>query len=660
MDGAYSRSRSKRPHFEQNPVEDNELQYKRYQPSYPPSMMPKFAPGETVFRILCPEAKAGGVIGKGGSIISQMRQETGARITVQETVEGSEERVIVISALEEPRDRDNNNRNNNGRDDDDGKLSPAQQALLKVHARIVEGGSVNGDVDDNDPDRVITTRLVVPNSQVGCLLGKGGKIIEQMREETKAQIRILPRDQTPLCTNLSSDEILQIVGELNVVKKALRIISTRLKDSPPKERAQPPLPHSSVYSPDRRAPPADAFIPYQNSTSRRANLDGPVSGVRASVGFSRGSGPALGSSSSGHTLSEGGSSHLSDHGPSSSGEELVFRVLCPNKKIGSVIGRGGSIIKNLREEIGVKIKVTDSVPGSDDRIIIISSNEVPDDNLSPAQEALLHIQSQIVDLGPDKDGVITTRLLVPANHVGCLIGKGGSVISEMRRATGANIRILPREDLPPCALDTDELVQIVGDIRVAREALVQITSRLRSSLHRERPFSGHMLSSSLGSPTRLSSRGRLEPGSPGRSFSSARALRGGGHSSSSHQNLPSSPGPWSSKSKRDMSSGGNFSDFEDLSSHQGGSAGFGRAASGLITKTTVEVVIPQHAIAAIVGKSGNGIVRIRQFSGAKVNLLEVRPGSSEGVVEISGTPEQTHAAQCLIEASICNNKPLFG
>ena len=48
-----------------------------------------------------------------------------------------------------------------------------------------------------------------------------------------------------------------------------------------------------------------------------------------------------------------------------------------------------------------------------------------------------------------------------------------------------------------------------------------------------------------------------------------------------------------------------------------------------------------------------------QIYGARVNLLEVRLGSSEGVVEILGTPQQTNAAQCLIEASNLNNKPLF-
>jgi hypothetical protein len=92
--------------------------------------------------------------------------------------------------------------------------------------------------------------------------------------------------------------------------------------------------------------------------------------------------------------------------------------------------------------------------------ICIQSFQVLEDNLSPAQEALLHIQSQIVDLGPDKDGVITTKLLIPSNQTGCLLGKGGAIISEMRKQTRANIRILPREDLPPCALDSDEMVQV--------------------------------------------------------------------------------------------------------------------------------------------------------------------------------------------------------
>ena len=37
-----------------------------------------------------------------------------------------------------------------------------------------------------------------------------------------------------------------------------------------------------------------------------------------------------------------------------------------------------------------------------------------------------------------------------------------------------------------------------------------------------------------------------------------------------------------------------------------------RSASGISTKTTVEVVIQEHAVAAILRKSGNGIVKTQQ------------------------------------------------
>ena len=54
----------------------------------------------------------------------------------------------------------------------------------------------------------------------------------------------------------------------------------------------------------------------------------------------------------------------------------------------------------------------------------------------------------------------TTRLLVPASRIGCLIGKGGSIISEMRRISKANIRIISKDDLPKVAEDDDEMVQV--------------------------------------------------------------------------------------------------------------------------------------------------------------------------------------------------------
>lgn len=87
-------------------------------------------------------------------------------------------------------------------------------------------------------------------------------------------------------------------------------------------------------------------------------------------------------------------------------------------------------------------------------------NKGPDDELFPAQEALLHIQTRIVDLQLDKDNIITTRLVIPSSDIECLDGRDASLL-DIRRLTGANIQILPTEELPVCVAKSDELIQVV-------------------------------------------------------------------------------------------------------------------------------------------------------------------------------------------------------
>jgi poly(rC)-binding protein 2/3/4 len=45
-----------------------------------------------------------------------------------------------------------------------------------------------------------------------------------------------------------------------------------------------------------------------------------------------------------------------------------------------------------------------------------------------------------------------------------------------------------------------------------------------------------------------------------------------------------------------------------------------------------------------------------QISGAKVKLKSLISGSSERIVEISGTPDQTHAAQSLLQAFVLSGQ----
>ncbi|KAH7414710.1 hypothetical protein KP509_14G007100 [Ceratopteris richardii] len=198
------------------------------------------------------------------------------------------------------------------------------------------------------------------------------------------------------------------------------------------------------------------------------------------------------------------------HADGATEEEFLIRFLCPSSRIGSIIGRSGSIIKKMREDTGAKIKVEEQIPDCDERTIIISSMEVSqsfcyiidinflcgyytqssclqyvDTYPSPVIQATLQVFRRLVDLQIEKDmdnKSFVVRLLVPSNQIGCLLGKGGNIVSEMRKVTKANIRISPKDEPSKCARENDELVQVMGDQLVVHDALLQILNRLRGNV----------------------------------------------------------------------------------------------------------------------------------------------------------------------------------
>lgn len=154
-------------------------------------------------------------------------------------------------------------------------------------------------------------------------------------------------------------------------------------------------------------------------------------------------------------------------------EDTVYRYLCPAKKIGSIIGRGGEIVKQLRLETKSKIRIGETVPGSEERVVTVYSTseksnayEDEDSHICPAQDALFRVHERVIaedHADEDSDGgaqQVTARLLVPSDQIGCIIGKGGQIVQNIRSDTGALIRILKDDHLPACALASDELVQV--------------------------------------------------------------------------------------------------------------------------------------------------------------------------------------------------------
>lgn len=73
-----------------------------------------------------------------------------------------------------------------------------------------------------------------------------------------------------------------------------------------------------------------------------------------------------------------------------------------------------------------------------------------------AVETVLLLQEKIND---EDDDTVSIRLLIPSKVIGCIIGKSGSIINEIRKRTKADIRI-SKGDKPKCADSGDELVEV--------------------------------------------------------------------------------------------------------------------------------------------------------------------------------------------------------
>ncbi|KAG8501608.1 hypothetical protein CXB51_003918 [Gossypium anomalum] len=348
-------------------------------------------------------------------------------------VPGSEERVVTIYSS-----RDETNAVEAG----DSFVSPAQDALFRVHDKVV-AEDLHG--DEESEGHPITARLFVSSDQIGCIIGKGGQIVQNIRSESGAQIRIL-KDDLPSCA-LPTDELVQISGEAAIVKKALHQIASRLHENPSRSQHLLASAMSNAYTAGGAllGPAAGApIVPL-------ASLVGPYGGYKGDAG-------------------EWPRSLYSAPRDERSSKEFSLRIVCPNANIGGVIGKGGAIINQIRQESGAAIKVDSSSSDGDDCLITISAKEcskicdalVFEDTFSPTIEAAARLQPRCSEKVERDSGIIsfTTRLLVPTSRIGCLIGKGGSIVTEMRRMTKANIRILSKENLPKIASEDDEMVQV--------------------------------------------------------------------------------------------------------------------------------------------------------------------------------------------------------
>lgn len=182
------------------------------------------------------------------------------------------------------------------------------------------------------------------------------------------------------------------------------------------------------------------------------------------------------------------------------------------------------------------------------------------------------------------------RLLIPAPHAGCLIGRRGDIARTIRTESGAQLRLLSDAEVPSCAPGCCEefrVVSLSGDWPALAAALGLVCAQLRS------------VSGADGRPRRGGLAGAGPPPSP---------LRLAGAASPGRHPSPAHP-----------------------------------------PAVTAYLGIPLTSAGSIIGKGGAHIAQVRTLSGARVKVHDAAAGAAERHVEICGTPEQVAHAQVLVQ-----------
>ncbi|XP_053323411.1 poly(rC)-binding protein 3-like isoform X2 [Spea bombifrons] len=285
-------------------------------------------------RLLMHGKEVGSIIGKKGETVKKMREESGARINISE---GScPERIVTITG---PTDA----------------IFKAFSMIALKFEEDINASMTNSTVTSKPP---VTLRLVVPASQCGSLIGKGGSKIKEIRESTGAQVQVAG-DMLPN----STERAVTISGTPDAIIQCVKQICVVMLESPPKGATIPyrPKPASGplIFAGGQAfAIQGQYAIPHPDLTKlhQLAMQHTPFTPLgQTTPGF-----PGLDATS-----------------PTSSHELTI-----PNDLIGCIIGRQGSKINEIRQMSGAQIKIANASEGNGERQVTITGSPA---NISLAQ-----------------------------------------------------------------------------------------------------------------------------------------------------------------------------------------------------------------------------------------------------------------------------------
>ncbi|NXI77568.1 PCBP2 protein, partial [Rhipidura dahli] len=318
-------------------------------------------------RLLMHGKEVGSIIGKKGESVKKMREESGARINISEG--NCPERIITLAG--------------------------PTNAIFKAFAMIIDkleediSSSMTNSTAASRPP--VTLRLVVPASQCGSLIGKGGCKIKEIRESTGAQVQVAG-DMLPN----STERAITIAGIPQSIIECVKQICVVMLESPPKGVTIPyrPKPSSSPVifagGQDRYSSGTASYPHTAPTICLNSDLEGPPQEAYTIQGQYAIPQPDLTKlhqlamqqspfpMSPGNTGFSGTDSRSPEvkgyWGLDASAQTTSHELTIPNDLIGCIIGRQGAKINEIRQMSGAQIKIANPVEGSTDRQVTITGS----------------------------------------------------------------------------------------------------------------------------------------------------------------------------------------------------------------------------------------------------------------------------------------------
>lgn len=246
-------------------------------------------------RVLVSVKEAGIIIGKNGGVIADVRDRTQVKAGVSQVVPGTPDRILTVT----------------------GGLDNVAQAL-----GLISDALLANPLDDSTfqyfplkrllppgPEGVVTLRLLVPNAQMGTIIGKQGMRIKELQQLYNVKI-VASKD----FLHNSSERLVELQGSPRAIEDATQILARCLMED------WHSVTGTTYYVPS----------PRMTTTARR----GPVN----------------------TTMPYGQQQQTSSNGV----QEISTMVPFPSDMVGCLIGKAGARIQEIRKVSGAQITIAPS------------------------------------------------------------------------------------------------------------------------------------------------------------------------------------------------------------------------------------------------------------------------------------------------------------